>query len=184
MRFNDHSGEHKHAFLSPSQYHWLNYDEVKLNARWHSFSAAARGTDLHELAHEAIRLKIFLAADQGAIADYVHDGIALKMTCEQLLLYSSNCFGTPDTLSFRDSVLRIHDLKTGITKASMRQLEIYSALFCLEYEYPPEDIEIILRIYQREDIIEHIPVPEWIREIMDKIVYFDSLVIEMREAEL
>src|SRR6188768_1502101 len=104
----------KHAFLSPSNYHWLNYDDQKLEARYYSYTAARRGTDLHALAHEAIRLGVKLARSNKALSTYVNDGIAYKMECEPTLYYSSNCFGHPDTICFRRGKLRIHDLKTGI----------------------------------------------------------------------
>ncbi len=59
MIFNQHPQlVGKHAFLSPSSYSWLNYDSHKLEARFHSAMAARRGTDLHALAHEAVRLGV------------------------------------------------------------------------------------------------------------------------------
>jgi hypothetical protein len=163
----------KHAFLSPSQYHWLNYDEQKLEARYHSFSSARRGTDLHALAHEAIRLGILLDPSNEALAAYVNDAIELGMTCEQLLYFSDNCFGTADTISFYNGLLRIHDLKTGVTPVKEKQLEVYAALFCLEYGEDPFEIEIELRIYQREEVRTYIPIPEGILFIMDKIIQSD-----------
>lgn len=183
MNFNQHSGlEGKHAFLSPSNYHWLNYDDHKLAARFESVVASRRGTDLHALAHEAIRLGIKLAKSNQALSTYVNDALAYKMVCEQTLFYSDNCFGTADTISFRRNKLRIHDLKTGITPASMKQLEVYSALFCMEYGVDPFAIEIELRIYQRDDIVIHEPSPEFLITIMDKIMYFDRQIEEIKEA--
>lgn len=184
MNFNDHSGlEGRHAFLSPSNYHWLNYDDQKLQARFASVSAATRGTDLHALAHEAIRLGIKLSKSNKALSTYVNDGIGYKMTCEQMLFYSPNCFGTPDTMAFRRAKLRIHDLKTGITHASETQLEVYAAIFCLEYSIDPFTIEIELRIYQREEIRVFKPFPERIASIMDKIVMFDQQIETMRASD-
>lgn len=183
MIFNQHSGlQGKHAFLSPSNYHWLNYDETKLEARFHSAMAARRGSDLHALAHEAIRLGVKLSRANRALATYVNDAIGYKMTCEQPLFYSDNCFGHADTLSFRRSKLRIHDLKTGTIKTSMQQLKIYVALFCLEYGISPFDIEIELRIYQGDDVRPEVPNPEEILEIMDKIIYFDQQIELIKEA--
>jgi hypothetical protein len=184
MLFNIHSDlRDKHAFLSPSSYHWVNYDEDKLFSRYIGYTAAQRGSDLHKLAHEAIRLNIKLSRGNKALYAYVSDGIAYKMTVEPTLFYSYNCFGTPDTLSFRRGKLRIHDLKTGIVHASERQLEIYAALFCLEYNISPYDIEIELRIYQREDIRVFLPPPELIEDIMDKIVLFDQRIEEFKLSE-
>lgn len=182
MIFNKHSElSGKHAFLSPSNYHWLGYDEQKLEARYYTVMAARRGTDLHDLAHNAIRLGVKLATSNKAMATYVRDGIGYDMTCEPMLYYSENCFGTPDTISFRRNRLRIHDLKTGVTRSDMKQLEVYAALFCLEYGVDPFKIEIELRIYQRDDIHVLEPAPEAIVEIMEKIVYFDQLIDETKE---
>jgi len=136
--------------------------------------AAKRGTDLHALAHEAIRLGIKLSKTNQALSTYVNDAITYKMTCEQTLFYSTNCFGTADTISFRRNKLRIHDLKTGITATSEKQLEVYAALFCLEYGVDPSTIGIELRIYQRDEIRIFEPNPEIIYSIMDTIVEFDN----------
>lgn len=183
MIFNQHSGlVGKHAFLSPSSYSWLNYDEQKLEARFHTVMAARRGSDIHALAHEAIRLGIKLSRANQALSTYVNDAIGYKMRCEQMLYYSDNCFGTADTVSFRRGKLRIHDLKTGITATSAKQLEVYAALFCLEYGFNPFDIEIELRIYQRDDIRIFEPTPEMIVEIMDKIVEFNQQIEAIKEA--
>jgi len=177
MIFNTHSGlDGKHAFLSPSNYSWLNYDEQKLTNRYFSVMAAKRGTDLHALAHEAIRLGIKLSKTNQALSTYVNDAITYKMTCEQTLFYSTNCFGTADTISFRRNKLRIHDLKTGITATSEKQLEVYAALFCLEYGVDPSTIGIELRIYQRDEIRIFEPNPEIIYSIMDTIVEFDNYI--------
>ncbi len=177
MLFNKHPQlVGKHAFLSPSSYSWLNYDDQKLEARFHTVMAARRGTDLHAFAHEAIRLGIKLSRANDALSTYVLDAIGFKMLCEQTLYYSDNCFGTADTLCFRRNKLRIHDLKTGISHTSEKQLEIYAALFCLEYGVSPFDIEIELRIYQRDEIRIFEVVPEAISEIMNKIVEFDQQI--------
>lgn len=185
MIFNRHSSEltGRHAFLSPSSYHWLNYDDQKLEARFHTVMAARRGTDLHALAHEAIRLGVKLSRANQALSTYVNDGIGYKMNCEQILYYSDNCFGTADTLSFRKNKLRIHDLKTGVIATSEKQLEVYAALFCLEYGFSPFDIDIELRIYQREEVRVFDPIPEALLEIMDKIMEFDRQIENIKEAQ-
>lgn len=168
--------EGRHAFLSPSNYHWINYNDQKLEARYFAANAAQRGTDLHKLAHEAIRLGVKLAKSNQALSTYVNDAVAYKMFVEQPLFYSENCFGTADTICFRRNKLRIHDLKTGIVPASEQQLEIYAALFCLEYGIDPYSIEIELRIYQRQEVRVFIPFAERIDEIMNKIVIFDQQI--------
>lgn len=177
MLFNKHSElEGRHAFLSPSQPAWMNYDLQKLEARFHSWKAAKRGTDLHNLAHEAVRLGVQLHSDNESLATYVADAIEFGMTCEQPLYYSEHCFGCADALAFHDDFLRIHDLKTGITPTKMRQLKGYAALFCLEYGFNPFDIQIELRIYQRENMEVEIPNPEEIAFIMETIVTFDNYI--------
>lgn len=182
MIFNVHSGlKDKHAFLSPSNYHWLNYDSQKLEARYHTAMASRRGTDLHNFAHEAIRLGVKLATSNQALAAYVKDAIGYKMACEVTLFYSENCFGHADTLCFRRNKLRIHDLKTGISATSEKQLEVYAALFCLEYGFSPFEIEIELRIYQRDEIRVFDPIPEAIQSIMDKIIDFDKQIEFIKE---
>lgn len=183
MIFNQHSRlEGRHAFLSPSNYHWLNYDNHKLEARFYSAQAAQRGTDLHKLAHDAIRLGVRLAASNQSLATYVNDAIGYAMNCEQPLYYSENCFGMADTIAFGRNKLRIHDLKTGIAKTSVHQLEVYAALFCLEYGQNPLDIRIELRIYQREEVQKFEPFPEAIQSIMDKIIEFDEQLTAIKEA--
>jgi hypothetical protein len=144
--------------------------------------AARRGTDIHAFAHEAIRLGIKLSRSNQSLSTYVQDAIGYKMITEQMLFYSENCFGTADTISFRRNKLRIHDLKTGITATSERQLEVYAALFCLEYGASPFDIEIELRIYQRDEIRIFDSVPELILEIMEKIIDFDQQIEAIKEA--
>lgn len=183
MLFKTHSElEGRHAFLSPSNYHWLNYSDQKLEARFISANAAQRGSDLHSLAHEAIRLGVKLSKSNQALSTYVNDAINYKMICEQPLFYSENCFGTADTISFRRNKLRIHDLKTGIIPASEQQLEIYAALFCLEYMIDPYSIEIELRIYQRHEIKVFEPFAERIEDIMNKIVMFDQQIEDMKSS--
>lgn len=177
MNFNDHSHlKDKHAFLSPSNYHWINYDDQKLEARFIAYTAARRGTDLHEFAHEAIRLGVKLPTSKKTLHMYVNDAIGYKMQCEVPLYYSPNCFGHADTISFRRNKLRISDLKTGITKTSFSQLEVYAAIFCLEYLVSPFDINIELRLYQNDEVKIHFPTAERIVDIMDIIIDFDQQI--------
>lgn len=184
MNFNKHSElEGQHAFLSASKYHWVNYDEEKLDATFKKFLATQRGVRLHALACECIRLGVKLPKSRNAFNQYVNDAIGFKMTPEQSLYYSPNCFGTADTISFRKNFLRIHDLKTGETATSMKQLEVYEALFCLEYRVNPNDIKAELRIYQFDDFVVHEPPPEDIMRIIDKIIVFDKRIEKMRIGE-
>lgn len=181
MIFNNHDDlKGLHAFLGASKYHWINYDNQKLIDTYSNWRAAERGTELHDFAAQAIRLGQKLQGKK-TISAYVNDAIGFKMTPEQPLFYSENCFGTADAISFKNNFLRIHDLKTGVTPASMNQLFIYAALFCLEYKYKPADIQAELRIYQNDEIIVCEPTIDDIVPIMDKIITFDKLIQEMKE---
>ena len=177
MNWNDHSSlKDQHAFLSASKYHWVNYDDEKLDSVYLSWLAIQKGTELHELASKLIDLRQKLPETQKSLNLYVNDAIGFKMLTEQTLYYSENCFGTADAISFRDNFLRIHDLKTGKTQASIKQLEIYAALFCLEYGFHPNEIDIELRLYQYDEVLVHRPESEEIMYIMDKIKTFDKRI--------
>lgn len=181
MNFNEHSrlvGEH--AFLSPSKYHWINYDDIKLELSFSKWQASIRGTALHELANRLIVLNVKLPKTNKTLNMYVNDAIGFKMIPEQVLYYSDNCFGTADAISFRNNVLRIHDLKNGVTPSSMNQLLVYAALFCLEYRTNPMEIKIELRLYQSDDVIVCEPFPEDIIAIMEKIIMFDKRIEQMK----
>jgi len=184
MNFNEHSNlEGRHAFLSPSSYHWINYDDEKLDIVFNKVLAKEWGNRLHAFAAEAIRLGIKLGNPKHTLSLYVNDAIGYKMTPEQSLCYSENCFGRADAISFRKNFLRIHDFKSGVTPTSIHQLEVYAALFCLEYNFRPETIKMELRLYQSEKIIVHPPLPEDIRRIMDTIIAFDQRIDKLKSGE-
>ena len=184
MNFNKHSNlQGMHAFLGASKYHWLNYDDEHLKIAWQNASAAKRGTELHELAAMLIRLNQRLPRSEKTLNMYVNDAIGYKMTPEQPLFYSENCFGTCDAICFRKNQLRIHDYKSGNTPAHMEQLLIYNALFCLEYGIKPSTITSELRIYQNDEIVGYIPEPDEIVHIMDKIIYFDKIIAQFKSEE-
>lgn len=175
----------QHAFLGASKYHWLNYDEDKLIQTYLNSLAVQRGTELHDLAARLISLGVRLPKNQSTLNSYVNDAISYRLTPEQPLWYSRNCFGTADAISFDDKkrFLRIHDLKTGSTVAHMEQLEIYAALFCLEYHKQPQDIGMELRIYQNNEIAIHQPKGDDIKTIMQKIIVFDSKIEKLKLEE-
>jgi hypothetical protein len=174
----------RHAFLSASKYHWVNYDDDKLESTFTAAMAAARGDRLHTLAHDLIREGVKLPRNQKTLNMYVNDAIGYRMTPEQPLYYSENCFGTADALGFKRNFLRIHDLKTGVTPCKVTQLEIYAALFCLEYRFRPFDIETELRIYQNDEVQVYEADPDVIFHIMDKIVSFDKRINAIKEEVL
>lgn len=212
MNFTDHSElVGTHAFLSPSQNAWTNYTEEKLVQRYLTAQATERGTRLHEFACEAILLNR-RQSGRDTLSMYVNDAIGYKMTPEQTLFYSYNCYGTTDTISYRKNVLRIHDLKTGEIEAHMKQLYIYAALFCLEYgrkvnelrkkgyndndiaialgvrngeiHFEPEKMDdIVLRIYQFNEIKEEHADPVDVRELMNIIVEHDRILTNLKAEE-
>jgi hypothetical protein len=183
MNFNVHSNlTGAHSFLAPSKPAWLNYDEEKLVAAYNAAMAAARGTEIHDLAKKMIRLGIKLPSTRNHLNQFVNDAIGYRMTPEQTLFYSYNAFGTCDAICFRNDLLRIHDLKTGTSRISMDQLEIYAALFCLEYDKNPTNIEIELRVYQSSQVTIDIPTPPDIRRVMEIIKLYDEKINSIKEA--
>ena len=158
MNFNKHLAlEGQHAFLGASKYHWINYNESKVKEAYSNYIAAQRGTELHAFAAQCIRLGQKLPKSRKTLNLYVNDGIGYKMTPEQM--------------------------KTGVTPAHVEQLEIYAALFCLEYKIKPSDIDIELRLYQFDDPLIHIPEADDIMTIIDKIISFDKIISKIREQE-
>lgn len=186
MNFIKHSDlVGQHAFLGASKYSWLNYDDEKLVQTYLNSLAVQKGTELHDLACRLIKLGVTLPRSKTTLNQYVNDAIAYRLTPEQPLYFSRNCFGTADAISFDDRkrFLRIHDLKTGATPAHMEQLEIYAALFCLEYHKQPADLGMELRIYQNNEVLIHSPAGENIESIMKLIIRFDGQIEKLRTEE-
>ena len=184
MQFNTHRNlEGLHAPFSASQHSWLRYDDNKAVEVYLNLKAAAMGTKLHKWAQDTINLGIKQPRSKKTIYAYVNDAIGYKMDTEVVLFYSDRFFGTADAISFKDGLLRIHDLKTGKRQASMEQLEIYAALFCLEYRMKPGDIDIELRIYQNDEVVCHYPTAEDIVPIIDKIVHLNKILERIDEEE-
>lgn len=184
MKFLKHSNlEGKHALLGASKYHWIRYSDDKIVEAYKKFLAIQKGTELHDLASHLIKMRVTLPDEPKTLNMFVNDAIGYHMESEQVLVYSENCFGTADAICFRNNILRIHDLKTGEGKAHMEQLMIYAALFCLEYNVKPGDIQIILCIYQYNDILELEPDVDDILHIMDRIVTADKIISSIKEQE-
>lgn len=184
MNFNKHSDlVGKHAILSASKYNWINYDVDKLRQVYRNMQAAQQGTELHDLASRLIRNHVRLPKSKQTLNLYVNDAIGYRMTPEQPLFYSQNWFGTADAISCRDGLLRIHDLKTGELEAKMTQLEIYAALYCLEYGEKPSKLDMELRIYQNNGVLVHKPDPSDIQVIMNKGIAFDKEIEKMKREE-
>lgn len=184
MKWNKHSDlEGKHSFLSPSQYHWLNYDTDKLKEVYKNHMAALKGTQLHEFAKRCIELGVRLKNTKTTLNMYVNDAIGYKMTPEVLLYYSENCYGTADSISFRNDILRISDYKSGSHPAHISQLMVYDAIFCLEYKVDPCTISHELRIYQNNDIMPYNPLGEEVQAVMNKIVESDKIIEKMKDGK-
>lgn len=188
MQFIRHKNlEGLHAPFSPSQSSWLRYDDEKALEVYDNKKAAERGTLLHAWAKDTIDLGIKQPRSKQTLYAYVNDAIGFKMETEVVLFYSERFFGTADAISFRKvdgrDFLRIHDLKTGKTAVHMEQLEIYAALFCLEYKVRPGDIDMELRIYQNDEILYHIPSADDIAHIMDRIAHLNKL-LEKKDKEV
>ena len=201
MEFERYSElEGQHAFLSPSQPQWLRYTDEKLVERFANAQAVKRGTELHQFAHEAIRLNRIQPRNKDTVNMFVNDAIGFKMASEQPLFYHGFCYGTADAIQYKRNLLRIHDLKTGETEGKMDQLKVYAALFCLNYQHlvrkarkdGKSDIDIAakydlkpnelhfdprqmsgieLRIYQYGEVRSEEPDPEEILAIMDIITH-------------
>lgn len=210
MIWKEHSKvlEGSHAYLSPSQYSWLNWDTSNADAirttYYHKRYSTQIGVVLHALASTVIRKGIIINKSDSKLLllellkndipeasfdikalfpnwrAYVNDCITTGMTTEQLLYYSDVAFGTSDAIRFDKNNLLIFDYKSGVTPASPHQLEIYAALFCLEYGnmlgFGPGDINYELRIYQNNDIWIGKPTGVDIAPVMDKIVLLDKIL--------
>ena len=206
MNWNKHSSlEGSHAFLSASKYSWLNKTNEELIESYRNSYSTTIGTLLHNYAYDCIRFRepirkgdiknvkfdlmrrgipeyaIDIRNAFPTLMSYVNDAIGYQMDPEILLYYSDLCFGTADSIQVDGKLLRIHDLKTGVTTAKMEQLKIYAGLFYLEYGFKPEKMHTELRIYQMNEIIVHEPEVEEIREVMNQIVEKDRVLQRLKE---
>ena len=180
MQFNSHKAlEGLHAPFSPSQPAWLRYDDNKAIESYNNKQAAEMGTRFHEWAKNTIDLGIKQPKSKKTLYAYVNDAIGYKMDTEVVLYYSPRFFGTADSISFRNNFLRIHDLKTGKTPVHMEQLMVYAALFCLEYKYTPNQLNMELRIYQNDDVEILVPNPDDIYDIMEHIKHLNELLLSV-----
>lgn len=197
-----------HALLSGSKYAWLNYDEEKLYNYIVSSYATTIGTLIHELAADLISNKIKVNKSEARkmillhllknniprnvidteryllnFVAYVNDSIGFDMIPEKKLKYSENAYGTADAISYNEKkrFLRIHDYKSGVTQPSLKQLEIYTAYFCLEYHIEPKDISIELRIYWNNEVITGLPTAADIIPIMDEAITKDKFIKNVKE---
>ena len=137
MNFVKHLNlEGLHAPFSASQSSWLRYNDDKAIEVFLNKKASEIGTRLHQWAKDTIDLRIKQPRSNKTLYTYVNDAIGFKMDTEVVLYYSDRFFGTADAISFRNGVLRIHDLKTGKSgkiEDHIEQLEIYAALLCCSF---------------------------------------------------
>jgi len=88
MIFNAHSElKDRHSFLSPSKSAWTNYDIEKLDRVFFTHLAAQRGTELHALANDLIRLGVKLPRAPKTLNMYVNDALGFRMSPEQTLYF-------------------------------------------------------------------------------------------------
>lgn len=181
MKWHDHSRdvpEGSHAFLGASTYsRWLGKPIDEVIDKYRNFMIAQlRGTRLHSIAKDLISEGIRLPRTSATYNMYVNDAIGFRLDPEIALYYDHHSYGTTDAIDFnpKKGLLRIHDLKTGSTPASFKQLEIYAALFCLEYgpemNFMPGDINYELRIYQNDEVLIENPDPKQIIDITHEII--------------
>mgnify|MGYP002515917748 FL=1 len=187
MKFYDHKNlSGLHAPFTASQSSWLRYDDEKVIEVYNNKKAAEMGTRLHAWAAETIQLGLKQPKSKRIICAYVNDAIGYNMDTEVVLYYSDRFFGTADAICFKNGMLRIHDLKTGKVgkiESHMEQLEVYTALFCLEYKVKPSDIKIELRVYKCDEVVVWNPTAEDIVPIMDKIVHLNKLLEKLDREE-
>jgi hypothetical protein len=198
--------EGSHALISPSR-HILkpNYTIAQFENYISANYATRIGTSIHELAAQLISAQIKVTKSEAykmitlkllndkvprkvfdatnyvdTFVPYVKDAIGFEMEAEKILKYSRYAFGTTDAIRFNESknYLRIHDLKTGKTPASLDQLVAYAALFFLEYKIKPGDVTTEIRIYQNGEIISGFPTASDILPIMDQIVTLNKFFEE------
>lgn len=193
-----------HAFCGASKKSWRNWDIEKLIQSKENSYAQTIGTLLHEYAAESIDAKFrvnksdkrgvlrYLVVEKKIpenvvdidrlfpnLMNYINDGIGFRMDPEVVLYYSPDFYGTADTISWNNGVLRISDLKTGITPASFEQLENYAAFFCLDYKVKPKDIKTMeFRIYQSDEVLFAAPDPkEILTPLIDQIIEFNKVLM-------
>lgn len=205
MRWNDHSKlAGTHAFLSASSPSWRRKtNEELIEAKKNSY-ATTIGTLLHAYAADCIKFREKLKKTDmkgikfdlmrkgvpeyaidihrvfPTLMTYVNDAVGYGLSPEILLYYSDECYGTADAIDLVDgNILRIHDLKTGVSPAKMDQLLIYAGLFYLEYGVKPEKVHNELRIYQMDEVVVYEPDTIEIREVMDDIREKDRVLKSM-----
>lgn len=195
----------EHAIFAPSKkYLSRGLTEEQIYNILYSMYAAQIGILIHELCsqlieekqpirkdamrsmiyHTLYQAKIPIALIQperyiDTVVPYVKDAIGYDLIPEQRIVYQYPiAWGTADAIKFNPTKceLRIHDLKTGKTPASLDQLIEYAAYFYLEYHIKPGDCKTILSIYQNGEVITGYPTASDILPIMDNAVALTKYV--------
>lgn len=198
-------GGSQHAYINWD----VNDIPAKTDQKIKAFYAAAIGTIIHKKAELYIKKKKRVTKTKAEViitdallsenipthlikpalysenfVNYVNDGIGFDMMTEQKLFpfNDSNFFyGTADAIQFypKDRLLRIHDLKTGMSPVSMDQLILYECFFLMQYEMNPSNITSELRIYQGGDIQIAKPEPHDLLPVIDKIQKIKSYLVSV-----
>ncbi len=203
MIWKDYSKlKNTHAFCGASNYRWRNYDPEKLIQSKENSYATTIGTLLHDrAAHYISKPKKMIKSSKISIYDYltidndipesaididrlfpnlmnyVNETIAFEMDPEITLYFSDNFYGTADAISWEDGLLRISDLKTGVTPASFMQLENYAVFFCLDYKIKPSQIKKLeFRIYQNNEVLFADPDPHILNPIIEQVIEFNKIL--------
>ena len=171
----------QHALLSPSNYHWINYDKEKLLKVLYNQKMKERGTKLHEFASEAINLKRYQAGNDN-VSQFVNDCIDMKMHSEEVVYATEYAFGTADAINEVNDVIYIFDLKTGEHKAKFTQLYLYAAFYCIMNDINPISKKYVFRIYQYEEYEQLEGDPLEVKRLMELTIE-DSDVVKAIEEE-
>lgn len=210
MIFNEHLEipDGAHALFGASQHAWVRYSEEKALDKYYKTFVPSMGTVLH--AYAALRIEnrtkmnfheknavltellksgipseiINIDTIMANLVPYVNDSIGFHLQPEVRLKFSDIFFGTADAINYfdRKKLLRIHDYKSGEIIASMEQLEVYAALFFMEYNYiNVRDTDIELRIYQNGEIMVGHPEKSKIVEIMEQMKRIEKIINSREE---
>lgn len=139
--------------------------------------------NLYAYAARSIRFGRKFPQSKKTLNAYINDAIDFHMIPEVGLYYSENCYGVADAIDFTNNFLRIHALRTKHEPADMTLLFIYDALFCLQHDIKPCDIQIENRIYQNDNVLIANPTCEDIAPIIEKIKELDRVVREVKLGE-
>lgn len=153
--------------------------EVEKGLRTHIYEKYRR-SEFESYRQVLLKAAMYLPSQSFAtVKTFVNDSIGFRMASEVKLFYSDYIFGTADAIRCEDSLLRVFDLKTGVTPAKMEQLFVYAGLYCLENKIHPADLDFETRIYQSDDVYTDTPESCLIEDIMERIVHVDNVLTKL-----